>query len=135
MKPLSAARIAVLSLIIMQTACVRIPRTYTKEQLVGTYEIKYSFGTDRLILNADNTYEQRFIDTAGNAYTNRGKWNFEGGRENQVALINAFDVCSAFGKFASTEPRRGYSARTFGWYGGTVIAVSEDLGLYMRKIR
>jgi hypothetical protein len=122
-------------LIIAQNGCVPIPRTYTKAELIGTYEISYSFGTDILILNSDNTYEQRFVDKSGKAFINRGKWDFEGGRDNQVSLINAVDVCDPFGKFASTTPHRGYSLRSFGWYRGTVISVNEDLGLYMRKIR
>src|SRR6266404_1392125 len=88
------------SLILVQNGCVPIPRTYKKVELLGTYEIKYPFGTDTLVLNADDTYEQRFVDKAGKVYTNRGKWDFEGGRGNQVALINAVDVCSPFGKFA-----------------------------------
>ena len=131
----SLAVILLSSLILVQNGCVPIPRTYKKAELLGTYEIKYPFGTDTLVLNADDTYEQRFVDKAGKVYSNRGKWDFEGGRGNQVALVNAVDVCSPFGKFASTEPHRGYSLRTFGWYRGTVIAVNEDLGLYMRKIR
>ncbi len=115
--------------------CVPVPRTYTKEQLIGKYQIQYSFGTETLILNADNKYEQRFIDKAGKTYVYHGKWDFEGGRDNQVALINAVDVCDGFGRFAGTEPRRGYSLRSFGWYRGTVISVNEDLGLYMREMR
>ena len=112
-----------------------ISRLYTKVELIGTYEITYSFGADTLILNSDNTYEQRFIDKSGKVFINRGKWDFEGGRDNQVSLINAVDVCDPFGKFTSTRPHPGYSLRSFGWYWGTVISVSEDLGLYMRKIR
>jgi hypothetical protein len=118
-----------------ESGCVPIPRTYTEEQLIGEYQIQYSFGTDTLILNADNTYEQRFLDKAGKAYVHRGKWDFEGGRNNQVALINAVDVCDGFGRFAGTEPHRGYSLRSFGWYRGTVVSVNEDLGLYMQKLR
>jgi len=101
--------------VIANNGCLPIPRTYTKAELLGTYEVKYSFGTDTLILNADNTYEQRFVDKAGKVF------------------INAIDVCDPFGKFTSTTPQRGYSLRSFGWYRGTVISVSEDLGLYMRK--
>ena len=112
-----------------------IPRTYTKEQLLGEYRIQYSFGADTLILNADNTYEQRFIDKAGKTFVHQGRWDFEGGRDNQVALINAVDVCDGFGRFAGTKSHLGYSLRTFGWYRGTVVSVSEDLGLYMRKLR
>jgi len=119
--------------VIANNGCLPIPRTYTKAELLGTYEVKYSFGTDTLILNADNTYEQRFVDKAGKVFINRGKRDFKGGRDNQVALINAIDVCDPFGKFTSTTPQRGYSLRSFGWYRGTVISVSEDLGLYMRK--
>src|SRR6266480_7859320 len=121
--------------IIAQNGCVPIPRLYTKVELIGTYEITYSFGADTLILNSDNTYEKRFIDKSGKVFINRGKWDFEGGRDNQVSLINAVDVCDPFGKFTSTRPHPSYSLRSFGWYWGTVISVSEDLGLYMRKIR
>ena len=135
---LSRRAVAVLLVILAETGCIPVPRRYTKEQLVGAYEIKYSFGTDTLVLNSDGTYEQRFVDGSGKEYTNRGQWQFEGGLDNQVALVNAFDVCSPSGEFASTIPHRGWSMRTFGWAwwrGGTVISVSEDLGLYMRKIR
>lgn len=115
--------------------CVPIPRKYPEKELLGEYEIKYSFGVDTLVLNGDHLYEQRFTDTSGKTFIHKGKWRFEGGRSNQVALIEAVDVCDAFGSFASTEPQRGYSLRTFGWYGGIVISMSEDLGLYMRKIK
>jgi len=118
---------------LLQNGCVPVPRNYTKAQLLGKYEIHYSFGVDTLILKEDNTYEQRFIDKDGKVFINRGKWEFDGGRDNQVALIDAVDVCSPFGAFASTSPHSGYSMRSFGWYRGTVISVNEDLGLYMHK--
>jgi hypothetical protein len=135
---LSGRALAALLVVIAEAGCVPVPRKYTKEQLVGTYEITYSFGTDTLILNSDNTYEQHFVDADGNVYTNRGKWDLEEGRDNQVALINAVDVCSPTGQFASTHPHPGWSMRSFGWAwwrGRTVISVSGDLDLYMRKIR
>ena len=108
--------------------------SYAKDQLVGEYQIEYSFGTDKLILNADNTYEQRFTDKGGKTYVHQGKWEFEGGRDNQVSLIDAVDVCTPSGGFAGTESHRGYSMRTFAWYYGTVES-NENLGLYMRKLR
>ena len=135
---LNRRAIAALLLVVAEAGCVPVPRKYAKQQLLGAYEIKYSFGIDTLVLNADETYEQRFVDSSGREHTNRGQWQFEGGTDNQVALVNAFDVCSPFGEFASTVPHRGLSMRTFGWAwwrGGPVISVSEDLGLYMRKVR
>ena len=135
---LSRCTVAALLLVVAEAGCVPVPRKYAKQELFGTYEIKYSFGTDTLTLNADDSYEQRFVDISGKEHTNRGKWAFEDRSANQVALVDAFDVCSPFGKFASTVPRRGLSMRSFGWAWWrrrTVISVSEDLGLYMRKIR
>jgi hypothetical protein len=135
---LSYRTVAALMVIIAETGCLPLPRKYTKQQVLGTYEIKYSFGTDTLVLNADDTYEQRFVDSSGKEHVNRGKWQFEGGSENQVDLIDAVHVCTPFGKFASTVSHRGVSALAFGWAWwrtGPVISVSEDLGLYMRKIR
>ena len=119
----------------VESGCVPIPRSYTREQLIGEYQIRYSFGTDTLVLKADDSYEQRFIDPAGKTHIHRGTWRFEGGRDNQVSLLDAVDVCDGFGQFAGIEPRSGYSLRSFGWYRGTVISVNEDLGLYMRKTR
>ena len=130
--------VAALLILVAESGCILVPRSYAKEQLIGTYEIKYSFGTDTLMLNADDTYEQQFVDSSGKKFVNRGTWRFEGGRDNQVSLMNAFDVCGPGGQFASTSPHRGYSLRTFGWAwwrGGIVISVNEDLGLYMPKIR
>jgi hypothetical protein len=115
--------------------CVPIPRSYTKEQLLGEYRIQYPFGVDTLILRPDNTYEQHFINTSGETFEHRGRWEFKGGRDNQVDLLDAVDVCDGFGKFASTEPQSGHSFRTFGWYGSIVISINEDAGFYMRRVR
>ena len=50
---LSTRKVAALLLswlVIANNGCLPIPRTYAKAELLGTYEIKYSFGTDTLIL-------------------------------------------------------------------------------------
>jgi hypothetical protein len=126
----------VASLLILQIGCVPIPWRFSKKQLVGIYEIDYPFGRDTLVLRGDDTYEQRFTDRDGRTFINRGKWTLEHRWDNQVRLENAVLVCSPFGKFASTEAQQGYAFFSAGWYaGGIVLAVSEDLGLYMRKHR
>jgi hypothetical protein len=129
----------VLSLVVvlfMHSAWVPMPWRYSKSALVGAYEINYPFGSDTLILNADDSYEQIFTAKDGRAFTNRGKWTLERRWHNQIRLENAVLVCSAFGEFASTDPQEGCSFFSAGWYGGgIVLGVSEDLGLYMRKVR
>jgi hypothetical protein len=124
------------ALLILHSGCVPIPWRYSKEQLVGTYEIEYRFGRDTLLLHDDNTYEQRFTTKDGRVSSNRGKWTLEHRWHNQVRLENAVLVCSPFGEFSSTEPQQGYAFFSAGWYGGGIaLAISEDLGLYMRKRR
>jgi hypothetical protein len=123
------------SVVMAHSACVPIPGHYTKHELVGSYEIDYPFGSDILILREDDTYEQRFTDKSGKISTNKGKWTLIPERDNQVQLENAVLVCDPFGKFASATPQQGLAYFSAGWYRGTVLTVSEDLGLYMRKLR
>jgi hypothetical protein len=117
------------------SGCFPLPKRFAKSDVLGTYEIRYPFGTETLVLR-DDTYEQRFVDSSGKIFTASGKWTFDPTeRSNQGALENAMTVCDGFGKFSSTTPRKGHHLLTFAWYGGTVISVNEDQGFIMRKLR
>jgi len=115
--------------------CFPLPKRFAKSDVLGTYEIKYPFGTETLVLR-DDTYEQRFVDKSGKVFTASGKWTFDAAeRSNQGALENAMTLCDGFGKFESTTPQKGLHLLTFAWYGGTVISVNEDQRFIMRKLR
>ena len=115
--------------------CFPISKRFAASDVLGTYEITYPFGTETLVLR-DGTYEQRFVDKSGKAFTASGKWSFDATkRSNQGALEDAMSVCDGFGEFDSTTPKKGYCLATFAWYGGTVIVVNEDKGFFMRKLK
>src|ERR1700731_4064297 len=112
--------------------CFPLSKRFAKSDVLGTYEIKYPFGTETLMLR-DDTYEQSFVDKSGNVFTASGKWTFDAAeRSNQGALENAMTLCDGFGRFNSTTPQKGLHLLTFAWYGGTVISVNEDQGFIMR---
>jgi hypothetical protein len=117
------------------SGCVPLPKRFAKADILGTYEVRYPFGTETLVLR-DDTYEQRFVDTSGKIFTVTGTWTFDAtASSNQGALHDAMSVCDPFGKFGSTVPQRGWHLLSFAWYRGTVISLNEDLGLLMRKIK
>lgn len=74
----------------------------------GTYEAKYSFGTETLELNSDGSYIQVFA-SAGNSRTNIGTWTFHPAKEwldgGSLILDDALIFGDGFGQ-PSKEVRK-----------------------------
>ena len=70
----------------------------TKEEVVGTYELRYSYGTETLRLNADGTFEQSFLlKEEKMPKLVRGQWQLNP-KDNTVALESTLVVDDNFGK-------------------------------------
>jgi hypothetical protein len=110
-------------------------RQFSREELLGTYEIRYDFGVETLVLREDGLYEQRFVDGSGKVFTAEGKWTYHGGKENQIDIENPMPILDPFGRFGSTTPQRAYSFRTFRWNDGAVIDLIPDRTFLMRKTK
>ncbi len=68
-----------------------------ENDLYGTYIARYSFGTEKVSLNADGIYIQEVtIDGHPNALGHTGRWRYEP-RDRYVELENAFDVADPAG--------------------------------------
>jgi hypothetical protein len=81
-----------LILVILMPACTSV----TEKDLHGTYIAKYSFGTEKLLLNAGGEYIQEVSikgDPKGKPkiLTQRGHWRYEPA-DKYIELKNALDV-------------------------------------------
>jgi len=67
------------------------------DDVIGTYKLRYPYGTEELQLSQDGTYIQSvFIDGEATAKTNKGRWKFDK-TESQIILIDAMIVDDFFG--------------------------------------
>ncbi len=62
-----------------------------EKDLIGTYEAKYSYGTEILTLNSDKTYEQTFQSYKEKNLKNSGSWDYDAAT-SRVRLTNIMAV-------------------------------------------
>jgi len=105
----------------------------SREELVGEYEVAYSFGVETLILNEDGTFEQQLEEEKnGVVIKNEGRWTFKA-ETGELVLHGALCLYELESDPASAktawefvrEPRRsGKDVR---------IPIFSDAGLAYRK--
>jgi hypothetical protein len=82
-----------LFMVVLIPACTRVKDT----DLYGTYVAKYSFGTEKLILNTNGVYQQEItIKGIPNTLTHSGHWRYEP-RDKYIELENGLAVQSPTG--------------------------------------
>ncbi len=62
-----------------------------RSDLVGTYVVNYSHGTETLILKQDGSYEQDYMGKDGKKLANTGTWETTGPSYGNVSLFNAME--------------------------------------------
>jgi len=122
--------------------CFGCSSDVTPSEVLGTYIVRYPYGTEELRLARDGIYEQSFLmDGDTTAKTNRGRWELEKKKPGilsypEVWLYDAMLVDDNFGKprplYWKVEPgRSGLVVEK--WFGKVSLVLNEDQGFVFRK--
>lgn len=91
-------------MLLMLTVLLQACGPVTERDLYGTYIVNYTFGVEKLTLNANGSYKQEVtIKDDPKTLEHEGRWRFAAS-DNYVELENGLDVQTAFG-----ELRKNYS--------------------------
>jgi hypothetical protein len=109
-----------------------------RDELYGTYQVQYPYGTEQLVITADGTYEQ-FFSAAGQplGLINKGRWDFPGQGEATLNLSDPVIVDDGFGKRSQMKRVAGYwPLRVLkGLRGDIRMSINEDQGFVFKKLR
>jgi hypothetical protein len=108
--------------------CYPIPKEFSKNDLVGVYVLRYSFGVEELRINPDGSYVQMF---SGKYKTeNSGKWSQD---KTHLLLGDALVFADPFGKQLE-KPEKGNVGLGTAWYFGRyVLDANPDQGFMYEK--
>jgi hypothetical protein len=115
-------------------ACDRVEM----DEVYGSYTAKYSFGTDRLSLRPDQSYEQQSNVTSDNfRVTRTGHWEFEKRRRwlasDSVMLRDCLVLDDGWGRlradYQAPIPRCIYPIQRQGWIGSGSVSLGPDEGI------
>jgi hypothetical protein len=123
--------VSIASLLLM--SCGQSNKT-TAADFPGTYVVKFSHGSEILVLKSDGTYEQKYVPIAGAAtQTNAGKWEFKTTPRPIVYLDDAllFDTRSNQPQIPPSRTVLGLSVRR--WRSEIELAINDDAGLAYQK--
>jgi len=109
--------------------------TVTRDEVVGQYHLKYTFGTERLRLDADGTYEQLFEGSGVSNEHNKGRWELSGNGDQTVVLHNPVLVADPFGKARPTALRESGVAllKVKKWLGTVSLLLNDNQALRFEK--
>jgi hypothetical protein len=110
------------------------PNKTTTADFPGTYVVKFSHGSETLVLKPDGTYEQKYVPTAGAAtQTNTGKWELKTSPRPIVYLDDAllFDTRSNQPQIPPIRTVLGLSVRR--WRNEIELVINDDAGLGYQK--
>jgi hypothetical protein len=106
-------------------------------EIAGTYEAKYEFGTERLVLRSDGSYEQLLVIASTGAKTeNTGKWEFDLGR-NLVLIYRPLLFDDNLGKLnpAYATPADGsWNLDVHKRFGTIVLSWNDDIGVDLKRV-
>ena len=109
---------------LLLTACSsRVPA----DELAGSYEASYPFGSSTLVLNADGTFVQEVTVKGQGSATARGTWRFDAARST-LSLHGVMDVVDPYGdilqdwRVVSDEP---YVAVDQYWWRVNLVVCKE----------
>jgi hypothetical protein len=122
--------------LLLVTASCRAP---SRSELVGSYKIRYSYGSEELRLYDNGTYVQIVsLDRGGLRASNSGKWEYRE-KEGELALNAPLLVDDNFGKVSSSwmSPKAGlWSLAAEKWPTGSVtLFYSPDFDYRFKKIK
>jgi hypothetical protein len=106
------------------------------DEVVGSYKLRYPYGTEELQLNGDGTYIQIvLIDGETTPKANKGRWEFWD-KESEVVLNDAMIVDDGFGKIKV----RYWESEPIAWnlharksFGKISLDVNPDQGFAFKK--
>jgi len=109
--------------------------TVTRDEIVGGYQLQYEFGTERLLLSADGTYEQAFERSGASKELNKGRWELRVNGDQTVVLHNPMLVADPFGKARPAPLRESGVAllKVKKWLGTVSLILNESQGLRFEK--
>jgi len=115
-------------LLVGPAGCYPIPKEFSKNDLVGVYVLRYSFGIEELRINPDGTYVQTFT---GKVKTeNSGKWQHD---KTSLLLRDALVFTDPFGERLE-RPEKGDVGLGTAWYfGRLVLSANPDQGFMYKK--
>jgi hypothetical protein len=121
---------------LLAVAACRAP---SRSELVGTYKIRYPYGSEELRLHDDGTYFQVVrVDRGGLSAANGGKWEYRE-KDGDVSLMAALLVDDNFGKVSSTwmTPKSGiWSLEAEKWPTGRItLYYSPDFDYRFKKVK
>ena len=108
--------------------CYPIPKEFSKNDLVGVYVLRYSFGVEELRINPDGSYVQTYFGKR--KMENSGKWQLH---QTQIMLDNALIFSDPFGKQLETPERGNVGLDTAWYFGRLVLDANPDQGFMYEK--
>ena len=124
----SATSFFIAFFILGAAGCYPIPKEFSKDDLVGVYVLRYSFGVEELRINPDGSYVQTF--TGRHETENSGKWQQD---KTHLLLGDALLFTDPFGK-PLEKPEKGNIGLGTAWYlGRFVLDANPDRGFVYEK--
>lgn len=121
--------------LLLVTANCRAP---SRSELVGSYKIRYSYGSEELQLRDDGTYVQVVSLDRGGRASNSGKWEYRE-QEGDLELTAPLLVDDNYGKISSTwmSPKTGlWGLEAEKWPTGSItLYYSPDLDYRFKKMK
>jgi hypothetical protein len=108
--------------------CYPIPKEFPKNDLVGVYVLRYSFGVEELRINPDGSYVQSF--TGKYKAENSGKWQQD---KTHLLLVDALVLTDPFGKTLENPAKGNIGLGTAWYFGRFVLDANPDQGFMYEK--
>ena len=123
-------------LLIAACAMLSIGCGLSESELPGTYELRYSYGVERITMSSDGSYQQVFQSNKGDGFDNRDHWQLRStNRVSTLILKGAVIVDDGFGNMAPQRNQGDWLMPVRrGLFGGIYLVSNEDLGFEFEKI-
>lgn len=106
----------------------------TEGEIPGTYNVKYSHGSERLVLGTDKTFTQIYMPLQGSNLTNSGKWSYSS--QNRCVYLNEALIFDSGENEKLGQPRRTvWSLGILSFPEEIQLVVSDQAGLAFTKAR
>ena len=134
-----AIRASCLLFIFSVAACVvACGRIHDATTVAGIYEAVYSFGTERLELHGNGTYDQVLkLTKTGNSISHNGRWEFDG-KQQLVRVLSPLQFDDNLGKLNPTyaKPVDGsWDLDARQRFGTIVLSWNDDVGVELKRVQ
>ena len=104
-------------------------------EIYGAYSIKYSHGSEQLVLRGDSTFIQTYTPISlGQSFTNQGRWQYNADGPS-VYLADAMLFDSGANQKPAVPGRTGWVLQVLSSNRKIELQVNDQESLYFLKIR